>query len=175
MSMFIDLSGTARLPLPSEIRANAAAVLHCASLASESIHRAHTKWSFLAEAYAAPEQHQVHHALDLPRDAGEAVERGAARAASALEAFAAAVEGIRRRRMDLQAEADAFLAKENPLPGAASGLPADSVPLTLPAALLQNKADGLARDLAAAEDECISALARLERIPAGPESPRPLP
>lgn len=166
MSAPLDLSGTAGLPVPSDLEESASAVLRCGSIVNESIRRAHTKWSYLAEAYAAPEQQRVQRAMDPPRDAGEAVFQAATHAASALGVFAASVEVIRQKRLELQAEAEVLYEKENQ--GKAAGvLPAECVALTLPWILLQDRADQLAQELSTAEDECIRTLTRWERHSAG--------
>lgn len=168
MSTFIDFSGTAGLPITSELEAGAAHILHHGSSVNDSLQRAHGRWSLLAGVYTAPEQFQVHGAMDRPRDAGEAVLRAASHAASALGVFAAAVEGIHRKRLELQAEA-AFLEKEHPGTGPGAALPAADPQRTLSWFLLQSKADQLALELSTAEDDCMRALARLERSADAPE------
>lgn len=163
MSTSIDLTATAGLPAPSELEESAAAILHRGSIINDSLQRAHARWSLLADAYEAPEQFQVHGGMDLPRTAGEAVLQAASHAASALRAFAGAVEEIHRKRLELQAEAGELLEKENNCLAPTGALPAGNVPPSLPALLLQSRADQLALELSAAEDECMRALARLER------------
>ncbi|MBO0898200.1 hypothetical protein [Arthrobacter sunyaminii] len=162
MSTSIDLTATAGLPAPSELEESAAAILHRGSIINDSLQRAHARWSLLADAYEAPEQFQVRGGMDLPRTAGEAVLQAASHAASALRAFAGAVEEIHRKRLELQAEAGELL-EENNCPAPTGALPAGNGPLSLPALLLQSRADQLALELSAAEDECMRALARLER------------
>lgn len=169
MSTSIDLSGTAALPISSELEESASAILHRGSTVNEAMKRAHAKWSLLADAYAAPEQHVVHRAMDLPRDAAEAVLQAASHAASALRIFAAAVEGIRRKHLELEAEAAALLETEAQSTLPAGGLPAGNAPLSLSAILLQSRADQLTLELSKAEDECIRALARLERSSDAPD------
>lgn len=158
MTSSIDLSGTAHLPAASELREGAALLLKCSSRAGESIQQAHSHWSLLAAAYAAPEQHQVQSAMDGPRDAGQAVFEAASRAAAALETFAAVVDDIRAKRLLLQSASEEQQEKERD--NAAPGLKLAGVqpPITLAGQLLQAKADQLAQDLAAAEDRCIRAL-----------------
>ena len=137
-------------------------------MVNESIRRAHTKWSFLADAYAAPEQQLLQRAMDPPRDAGEAALQAATHAALALGIFAAAVEAIRRKRLELQSEAEMLYEKENQ--GlTVSVLPTERVALSLPWILLQGRADQLAQELSTAEDECVRALARGERRSANSE------
>lgn len=169
MSTFIDFSGTAGMPIPSELEESASAILDRSFIVNEAMHRAHAKWSLLAGAYAAPEQELVERALDLPRDAAEAVLRAASHSASALRVFAAAVEGIHRKRLELQAEAAALEENEDLGAVPAGRLPAGNTSPTLYGLLLQSKADQLALELSDAEDECIRALARLERSSDAPE------
>ncbi|MCC3267688.1 hypothetical protein [Arthrobacter gengyunqii] len=169
MSTFIDLSGTAGLPIPSELEESAAAILHRGSNVNDALQRVHAKWSLLTGAYSAPEQARVQGAMDRPRDAGEAVLQAASHAATALRIFAAAVEGIRRKRLELQAQAVLLLEKENNDLAPAAALPAGNLPLSLPAFLLQSNADQLALELSAAEDECMRSLARLQRSADAPE------
>lgn len=161
MSTFIDLSGTAELPAVPELREGAAMLLKCSSRAGESIRQAHSHWSLLAAAYAAPEQHLVHAALDGPRVAGESVLESAVRAAAALETFAAAVDGIRRKRLALQGAVEDLQAEERLAAGPVLPLLGENSPETLPGHLLQAEADRLAADLASAEDECIRILTLL--------------
>lgn len=161
MSSSVDLSGTAQLPVTSEILAGAASLVKYSSRAGESIGRAHDHWSRLSMAYAAPEQDQVHYAMDGPRDAGQTVLDAAFRAAEALETFAAAVADIRRRRLELQGAVEDLQEKDSQ-----GAMPGVIVTGTGPAmafaqTLLQARADQLTRELAAAEDQCISALGRL--------------
>lgn len=168
MSTLIDFSGTAGLPTASELEAAAARILHHGSSASDSLQRVHAKWSLLSGTYAAPEQVQVHSAMDRPRDAGEAVFRAASHAASALSVFAAAVEAIHRKRLELQAEA-ALLETEHSGTAAVTAVPAANPQPTLSWFLLQSKADQLALELSTAEEDCVRALARLERSAGAPE------
>lgn len=161
MRAFIDLSGTDNLPVASKLVECASSLSHCGSRVGESIRRAHAKWSGLAAVYTAPEQSQVHRALDRPRDAGEAVLESATLAAAGLETFAAAVDGIRLKRLELQSAVDKLQAEEPHHNGPGGVLLEGNSPLTLPAHLLQARADELARELRAAEDECIRTLRRL--------------
>ena len=161
MSSFIDLSGTAQLPAVPELWEGAALLLACSSRAGESIRQAHTHWSVLAAAYAAPEQQQVHQALDGPRDTGQAVLECASRAAAALETFAAVVDDIRSRRLVLQGAAAELREKERHDTGPGIKLPGIKPPVTLPGQLLQAEADQLAQELAAAEEQCIRTLNQL--------------
>lgn len=161
MSALVDLSGTAHLPVTSELMAGAASLSKCSSRAGESLGRAHSNWSRLAVAYTAPEQHQVHHAMDGPRDVGLAVLHAASRAAEALETFAAAVAEIRKKRLELQGAVEELQEKERQDAGSGIIVTGSNTPLTFAGALLQARADQLAQDLAAAEDQCIAALTRL--------------
>ena len=158
MSSSIDLSGTAHLPAVPELREGAALLLACSSRAGESIRQAHAHWSALAGAYAAPEQQQVHHAMDGPRAAGQGVLEVASRAAAALETFAAVVEDIRSRRLALQSAAGDLQEKERNDAGPGISPTGVKTPVTLQGQLLQAEADQLAQELAAAEDRCIRAL-----------------
>lgn len=181
MSSFIDLSGTAHLPVVPELRDGAALLLACSSRAGESIRRAHTHWSVLAAAYAAPEQQQVHQALDGPRDAGQAVLESASLAAAALETFAAAVEDIRSRRLALERAAGELQEQERQDAGPVIPVSGVKTPVTLAGQLLQAEADQLTQDLAAAEERCIRTLDRLaggraadRNSPAGAEERPPI-
>ena len=66
MSTFIDLSGTAGLPIPSELEESAAEILHRGSNVNDALQRVHAKWSLLTGAYSAPEQAQVQGAMHRP-------------------------------------------------------------------------------------------------------------
>lgn len=162
----VDLSGTAGLPVISELLTGAASLSKCSSTAADSLERAHDRWSLLSDAYAAPEEHQVHRAMDGPRDAARAARHAAVRAAEALGTFAAAVADIRRRRLELQDAVAELQEKEEPviLPGMI--VAGAETPMTFAEAMLQARADQLSQDLAAAEDQCIAVLHRL----AGPST-----
>lgn len=168
MSTFIDFSGTEGLPDTSELESGGARILHHGFSISGSLQQVHAKWSLLAGTYAAPEQFQVHGAMDGPREAGEAVLRAATQAVSALRDFAAAVDAIRRKRLEFQAEA-ALL--DNECNGTVTGaaVPAVDSQAALRRILLQDKADQLALELSTAEDDCMRALADLERSADAPE------
>ncbi|WAP51568.1 hypothetical protein OL239_17600 [Arthrobacter sp. ATA002] len=117
MSASIDLSGTARLPAAPELLKAAAALRKHTSDAGETMQLAHSAWSFLAGAYTAPEQQQVHRAMDRPRHDGQALAAAGSRAAEALETFAAAVEGIRRQCLELQDDMEQLQEREQPVAG----------------------------------------------------------
>lgn len=158
MRTFIDLSGTARLPAASLLVEGASSLRRCGFQAHESLRHARTKWSLVSAVYAAPEQHRVHQALDGPLDTGHAVLESASRAAAALETFGAAADGIRRRRLALQSAAELMQEEERRGAGPGLSLPDGSGSHTLSGPLLQAKADQLAQELVAAEDECIRTL-----------------
>ena len=161
MRPVIDLSGTAHLPDASLLVEGASSLRRCGSQTRESIRHAHTKWSLLSAVYTGPEQHRVHQALDSPLDTGHAVLESLSRAAAALETFGAAADGIRRKRLALQSAAELMQEEERHGAGPGLSLPDGSGSRTLSGPLLQAKADQLAQELAAAEDECIRALHRL--------------
>ena len=166
MSSSVDLSGTAHLPVTAELLAGAVSLSKCSSRAAESLGRAHDRWSLLSDAYAAPEQHQVHRAMDAPRNTAHATHHAAVRAAEALKTFAAAVTDIRRRRLELQDAVAQLQEKEEPVVHPGAIVPGVETAMTV-AEVLQSKADQLTQDLAAAEDQCIAVLNRLANRPTG--------
>ena len=162
----VELSGTAHLPAASELLAGAASLVKYSSRAGETISRARDHWSRLSVAYAAPEQHLVHQALDEPHAAGHSALDAACRVARALETFATAAADISRRRLELQEAVEELRGKDgqDAIPsvnvsgsGSGSGSGSDTG-MTFAETLLQARADQLAQELVTAEDRCIAVL-----------------
>lgn len=168
MSITVDLSGTDNLPSAYGLSRVAPKLGARIDAMSGAYAQAQTTWRSLTEHYQAPEQHLVHAALDKPRMDSQETADAVAASVAALEAFAEAVEIIKKKRADLKADIEAARQadaeedkerEENNLLGEILDFGED----WLITRRLQGRADALAEELHAAEDECIRAHSRLTR------------
>lgn len=171
MSITVDLSGTDNLPSAYSLLRAAPNLGERIDGMSAAYAHAQSKWQSLTEHYRAPEQHLVYAALDKPRDDSESIADAVASSVTALEAFAEAVEAIKKKRAILKADiaaadqADVAEDKERAEDDSSTFLHNlyDLGEDWLIRRRLQERADALAEELRTAEDECIRAHSRLAR------------
>lgn len=165
MSITVDLSGTDNLPNTSEIPGITRDLGARSAEMAMAYGHANLKWWTLADHYHAPEQDLVYTAMDECTNASGEVNNAVAASISALDAFAEAVEAIKIKRAELQAEilqAQQADAAEDARRGEdrtrhVLGDLFDMGEDLVIQLRLQQRADALTEELRIAEDACIRA------------------
>jgi hypothetical protein len=162
----VDLSGTDNMPNSSSLAEAAQELESRCRFVAASLGELKSTWSGINQSnYRAPEQSLVHGAMDRPQSTAASAAASATIAAWALAAFANTINGIERRRETLKVEIAELEEQERAARGVglAAGQLGAGLTIWFLERGLQDKADQLAEDYRAAEDECTMTLRYQER------------
>lgn len=153
----IDVSATADMPTEDTLSTHAAAIETKAKAFSKHFTTLHTTWNGLSGIYQGPAQQQVLAAMNTPKTAGEHIVDSGTAIKNALQDFATAVGDLQTKHTTLVGDIAAAKALDETTVEPPGRRNSEHLQL-------ERRASALAGDYTTAQQACVTALTKIDRV-----------